>query len=124
MHPISYIASGDVAEFACRAVHSEAARNDTIELGGPEAISQIDAVRIFERIGGHTFALTHVPEEILEAQRVGATDPLQQTFPALMLGVARGDAIPMEETAATYGVHLTPVAHWAERVYGKVPALA
>jgi uncharacterized protein YbjT (DUF2867 family) len=121
---VSYIASADVAEFACRAIDSDAAKNATIELGGPEAISQLDAVRIFERVGGRPFEITHVPEEALEAQRREATDPLQQTFPALMLGVAKGDAIPMEETARTFGMTLTPVVQWAERVYGKVPATA
>jgi hypothetical protein len=35
-------------------------------------------------------ALTHVSEETLEAQFAGASNPLEETYAAIMLAIARG----------------------------------
>jgi hypothetical protein len=47
----------------------------------------------FEKIGGRPFLLEHVPEQALLAQFEGATDSLQKSFAALMLGYLHGDAM-------------------------------
>jgi uncharacterized protein YbjT (DUF2867 family) len=120
--PISYIAIRDVAEFAIRSLTEPAARNATLELGGPEAVAPLDAVRIFERISGRPFELTHVPEDALVAQQAAATDEMAQTFPALMRGMALGDAIPMAALLSAIPVELTAVVGYAEKVLGKTPA--
>ena len=122
--PVSYVASNDVAEFAVLSLTNPAAWNTALELGGPQAISQLEAMAIFERVGSRSFEVTHVPEEALVAQAQAASDPLQQTFPTLMRCVAQGDPIPMEETVARIPVKLTSVTEYAERVLGKVPATA
>lgn len=122
--PVSYIAAGDVAEFAVRSLDSPAAWNATLELGGPEPISQLRAVGIFEMLAGRPFEVSHVPEDALEAQRQAATDPMQQSFAALMRCVARGDAIEMGDVLATIPVPLTSVRDYAARVLGVAPAAA
>ena len=48
------------------------------------------------------FAVQHVPEEALRAQFAAATDPLQQSFAALMLYYARGDVINMKATLRAF----------------------
>ena len=116
--PVSWISLGDVAEFAVRSVDEPAAANATIELGGPEALSPLEVVRIFEEASGRPFATQHVPVEALEAQRRAATDPLQQTFATLMLAYAGGDAIEMRETLRTFPVRLTSVRDYAARTVG------
>ena len=60
--PVSYIAVGDVAEFALRSLTAAAAWSATLELGGPEPVSQLDTVRIFERVAGRPFEVSHVPD--------------------------------------------------------------
>ena len=64
-----------------------------VELGGPQALSQRDVVRLFEASGAGEIATESVPESALEAQMDAATDPLQKSFAGLMLQCARGDAI-------------------------------
>ena len=46
---IRWISYFDVAAIAAACVDNAAVRNKTIQLGGPEALSPLDAVRIFER---------------------------------------------------------------------------
>ncbi len=115
-HKISFISLTDVAEFAVRALTATRARNAIVELGGPEALSPNEVVKIFERRTGKRFNVEHVPEDALRAQRDGATDPLQQTFAALMLNYARGDEIPMDATLREWPVQLTRVEEYAARV--------
>jgi uncharacterized protein YbjT (DUF2867 family) len=116
-HGVSWIALPDVAAFALRCLGSAPARNATIELGGPEALSLRDVVRIFEEEGGRPFEIREVPEAALQAQAASA-DPMERTFAALMLGCARGDAIPMEATLRDYPLRLRTVREYARDVLG------
>ena len=56
-NPISFISLLDVSEFAVRALESPAAKNAVIELGGPEALSPHQVIRIFEDVGGRPFTV-------------------------------------------------------------------
>ncbi len=116
--PISWIALPDVAEFAVRSLEAPPARNATLELGGPEALTPHQVVRIYEEAGGRPFELEHVPVEVLEAQQQGATDPMMQSFVGLMRCYAAGDPIDMRETLQAFPVQLTSVRDYARRVSG------
>jgi uncharacterized protein YbjT (DUF2867 family) len=110
---ISWISIQDVAEMTVLALDHLPAQNKVIELGGPASLSPLDAVGIFERVTGRKFEIQMVPEAALEAQQASATDPLAQSFSALMVGYARGDSIPMQETAHTFNLQLTSVEDYA-----------
>jgi len=112
---ISFVSAKDVARFAVDCLDNSAASNATIELGGPEALSPLEVVRRFEKAGGRPFTVETVPEAALEAQLAGATDPLQKSFAALMVGYARGDAIDMTETLTTFREQLTSVDEFARQ---------
>jgi uncharacterized protein YbjT (DUF2867 family) len=94
---VSWISFQDVAQFAVAALENPRAENAVIKLGGPEALSPLEVVRLAEQVIGKPVAVQHVPEEALLAQFRVATDSLQQSFAALMLYYARGDAIEMTE---------------------------
>jgi uncharacterized protein YbjT (DUF2867 family) len=115
-NPISWISYVDVAQFAVAALGNPAATNATLPLGGPEALSPLEVIRIFERVGGRPFEVTHVPVEALQGQYAAATDPMQKTFSALMLGYADGAIIDMRETLKSCPVRLTSVEEYARRV--------
>jgi uncharacterized protein YbjT (DUF2867 family) len=117
-NPISWISYADVAQFAVASLDNPAARNATIEMGGPEALSPLAAVQIFEELGGRPFAVQHVPVEALEAQQKEATDPMQQSFAGLMRCVAAGDPIDMQDTLQAFPMQLTSVRDYARRVLG------
>lgn len=118
--PISWIAIGDVAELAARCLRNPAARNATIEMGGPQALTPLEAVHVFEEAGGRPFSVSHVPVEALAAQQQAATDDMGRSFAGLMRCYAAGDPIPMDETARTFGVELTPVRAFAESTYASI----
>jgi uncharacterized protein YbjT (DUF2867 family) len=93
---ISWISFQDVAQFAVAAIDNPHAKNAVIKLGGPDALSPLEVVRLAEQTTGKRFAVQHVPEAALRSQHGAATDPLQQSFAALMLYYARGDVIDMK----------------------------
>ncbi len=112
--PVSYISAFDVADFAVATALGHQPANEVLELGGPEPISQLQAVHIFENVMHKTIAVQYVPVEALKQQHESA-DPLQKTFAALCLGLAAGDVIPAaRDNAARYGVKLHSVQDYAK----------
>ena len=122
--PVSWISLLDVAEFAARSLALDEARNETIELGGPEALSQLDAVEIFQEETGRTLRAQHVPEKVLEDALESAEHDLAQTFAGLKLAVARGDQVPMTATAETFDIPLRTVRDHARSAALRALALA
>ncbi len=110
---VSWISLRDVAQFAVAALDSPAARNAVIPLGGPEALSPLAVVAIFEQVTRRSFAVQHIPIEALQAQAAVAVDPLEKTMAALTLATAQGDAIAMESVLRAFPVRLTSVADFA-----------
>jgi len=85
---VSYISAMNVADFgAVAALRQYAEKNTILEMGGSEALSQLEAVRIFEEALNKKFKVDHLPTKTLQAQHQ-SSDPLQKTFGALMLAGA------------------------------------
>jgi NADH dehydrogenase len=115
----SYISAFDVADFAVAAATGKDDEHTILEMGGPQPLSQLDAVKIFEQALEKKFRLEHVPAEALQ-QQYSSPDPLQKTFAALMLGYTQGDEIKgAQDTAKKYGIRLTSVGDYASRVRGE-----
>jgi uncharacterized protein YbjT (DUF2867 family) len=117
-NPISWISLQDVVQFAVASLDNPAARNATLELGGPQALSPLQAVQIFEEVGGQPFEVRHVPEEVLDEQKNAATDPMRRSFAGLVRCYAQGDPIDMRETLKVFPVRLTSVRDYAQSVLG------
>ena len=115
---ISWISFLDVAQFAVASLDNPAAQNTTLDLGGPEGISPHNVVRIFERVGGKPFEVTHVSVDALQGQLAGATDPMQRSFVGLMLGYASATAIDMTAARKTFPLKLRTVEAHARSVMG------
>ena len=109
---ISWISYKDVAKFAVTSLDSPKALNAVVELGGPEALSPLEVVGIFEESKGRKFGVQYVPEEALKQQKETASDPLQQSFAGLMLYYSRGHVIDMQETLKKFPVQLTSVREY------------
>ena len=107
-----------MAQFAVASLDNPAARNATLELGGPQALSPLQAVQIFEEVGGQSFEVRHVPEEALEEQDEAATDPMQRSFAGLIRCYAQGDPIDMQGTLKAFPMQLTSVRDYAQSVFG------
>lgn len=111
--PVSYISVRDVVAFAVAAAASQGSGHQILEMGGPDALSQRDAVALFERTLKKNFKLDFVPFAALEEQ-YRSPDPLAKTFAALSIAYAKGDLIPdARMTARRLGVELHSVAGYA-----------
>jgi NADH dehydrogenase len=116
---ISWISYLDVAAYAVASVENPAARDAVIKLGGPEALSPLEVVKIFQEVGGRQFAVEHVPEEALRTQKTQTKDALEEAFAALMLYYAQGEVIDNREANQIFpsvAGKLASVREYAKRV--------
>jgi NADH dehydrogenase len=110
----SWISVHDVASFTAEAVHSPAARDRTLDLGGPDALSYLEVVRVFEEETGRRIAVTYVPVDALDAQLAEAPDSLAATYAGLMLGTGReGQPIDMDPVLRDFPFELRSVRDYA-----------
>lgn len=111
----NYVAVGDVAEVAVQSLRNPDARNTVVSFGGPDAISQRDALAMFQEAFNRPFEVSEIPEAALEAQWRDAADPFQRTFASLMLGVARGMGSEMPPPSKGFNVRFTSVQDWVRQ---------
>jgi uncharacterized protein YbjT (DUF2867 family) len=116
--PISWVSYKDVAEMCVAALNNPETDRKTIEFGGPQPVSPIQVVNIFQAVSGRSFKLEYVPVEILTKQFTDSTDSMEKSFAALMLGFAYGDAIEVNPIVGALGIGLTSVEEYARNVLG------
>src|SRR5262245_35673521 len=120
---ISWISIKDVASFAVASIDNPAAQNAVIQLGGPDDLSVLDAVGIFEQESGQTFELQNVPDEALRAHMAAAPDSLGKTFSGLMIGLNEVGTSDMKETLRNFPIQLTSVREYARQMIAAEPAV-
>jgi uncharacterized protein YbjT (DUF2867 family) len=111
---ISWITIGDVAEAAAIAADAAAAKDQVIDIGGPEALSPNEALRLFETVIGAPFETTYVPEAALEAQMAGTDDAHTQSVTALSLDFAHGDVVDTSNMTARLPFERSTVRQYIE----------
>ena len=62
--PRNFVAASDVAQLAVRALRDSSLANQTIDIGGPENLSSVDVVRIYESISGRKARVAHLPASV------------------------------------------------------------
>ena len=85
--PVSWIAASDVAHEAAEAALGR--RRGTYELGGPEALSQRDALALF----GDNWTLDELPVAALE-RMLESDDPVESSLGGVMLEAHLGSVAP------------------------------
>jgi uncharacterized protein YbjT (DUF2867 family) len=113
---LNWISLVDVAAIAIASLDNEAVRNSIFQLGGPEALSPLEAVSIFENQTGNKFTIEHVPVSALQAQKTAAMESMGQSFAALMLAYAEGDNLDMTEIRKVYPFRLTSVKEYVQKI--------
>jgi uncharacterized protein YbjT (DUF2867 family) len=113
---VGWVSLGDVARFAVEALENPAGRDAIIELG-PDWLSHLEIIRIFEEVGGRPFDVDHVSDDAI-AQQLDAPDEYAQTFGHLMRGLAEGTSRPLDdgEPARAFALRLASVRDYAQRV--------
>jgi uncharacterized protein YbjT (DUF2867 family) len=111
--PVSYISVRDVVAYAVAATVSHGSGHQILEIGGPDGLSQRDAVAIFERTLKKRFKLDFIPFAVLEEQS-RSPDPVPKTLAALSIAYAKGDFVPEAiPTAGRFGIDLLSVGAYA-----------
>lgn len=113
-NPVAYISCLDVARFAVECLGNPHARNAVLELGSPESLSPLATVSIFEEVTKKKLRVQAIPVEALQSQFQAVEDDMQRSFLGLMLCVARGGAIEMEEILAKFPVRFITVREFAQ----------
>jgi uncharacterized protein YbjT (DUF2867 family) len=114
---MSWVSYKDVARISAAAAGNERVRSQVLEVGGPEALSPREVVRMFEAAGAAEITTEYVPREALLKQYEGATDPMQKSFAALMLGYALGDPMDVSKINTLFpALRLTPVRDYISTV--------
>ncbi len=108
-NPVAYISFKDVARFAVESVSNPFSKNVALELGGPQNLSQLDAVRIFEEALHKKIDVQHIPVDSLQQQFNSSADAMQKSFSGLMLCIAAGDRIDMKEVLDKFSIKLISV---------------
>jgi NADH dehydrogenase len=103
----SFIAEQDVAAFAVAALGNPEARNCTLEIGGPEAVTFREVVHAYEAALGRP----------IEVRSVAPGEPIPG-LPEPVWGIAGAlesfdNIVPMDELATRYGLSLTSVRSFA-----------
>ena len=114
----AFIAVRDVAAFTVAAIGHAAARNQSILLGGPEAVSWWDIIAITERVVNRSVPVPTVA--------IGEPVPgLPDQITGLMTSLEMYDSIiNMRETAATFGVTQTTIEAFVQHAFAGMSATA
>lgn len=109
-NPVNFVAVSDVARFALIALDDPAARNQIIEIGGPDNLSLQQVAEIFERVTGKSGKKHHVPLPLMRVMAV----LMRAVNPALARQIAGGvymdtedQTLDMTETLKRFPVTLT-----------------
>lgn len=111
-----YISLGDVAQYVVESLTNHAAVNAFFDLGQPQDYSMREVVRAFEQVTGKTFELTFVPTAAFEDQAAAATDPLQESFTAMMHNMATGIQTDPCEAEKVFSLSLVSLDDYVRRV--------
>ena len=114
--PISWVSYRDVAEFCIAPVLRSVAVRSVLEVGGPETLSPLEVVRIFEEESGRRFEVERIPEVKLWEQLDSANGSLEKSFAGIMLQYAHGDSIDMRRLLESIPVRLTSVREYVRSV--------
>jgi uncharacterized protein YbjT (DUF2867 family) len=90
---VNWISARDVVEAVVACVDNPTSYGQTIELGGPEAVSPLEVVRRAEALSGREITVEHVPAGALASQRQDAAGTDAAIFPSLMFAQTVGDEI-------------------------------
>lgn len=120
-NPVSIVSLFDVARTACEALYRTEARNATLPVGGPQALTQLEIVETFEKVSGSKWELRSVPVDSLREQFDAANDEVQQSLAALQLAYATAPHSAMDPSKYLVRNGLKTVEQYAAEV-SKQPA--
>jgi uncharacterized protein YbjT (DUF2867 family) len=113
-NPVSLV---DVASFAVLGATRSELRRRVISIGGPDVVSLLGAVRIFEEVSGHKLEVKHIPAGLVAAASMilRPFNPVLSSLLALAAGSERGDVIDMALVLSEFPMTMTSLREFAKR---------
>jgi NADH dehydrogenase len=65
-NPRNFVAADNVAQFAVMALSDPTFSGQTVDIGGPENVTNMEVVRLYEKLDGRTAKVSHVPLGMLK----------------------------------------------------------
>lgn len=113
--PRNFVAADDVAEIAVRALSDPELAGQTVAVGGPENLTNMDVVRLYEHASGRAAKVTHVPLGMLRMvwRLMRPVHPgLSQVIQAGILADTTDQRFDARSQQERFGVELTRLADW------------
>jgi len=117
----TYISINDMAEFLVRGVGHPSATNAVFDVGGPEALSQKDVVRTFEKVLGKPLVAKPTPAAVFRIGRylLAPFSPAAANIMGLnYVSTYVESVIDMRDTAPLFGVKLTSAEQFLRKRLG------
>jgi uncharacterized protein YbjT (DUF2867 family) len=113
---VSYVALADVGQAVVNSIDNPGVSRQAIPIGGPRAISQLEAMALAEKAAKKKIAVEHMTIDQIRAARKGAKDSMTASFLGLFESLARGDEIP---TSWTDKLNVKPITMeaWLNNAY-------
>jgi uncharacterized protein YbjT (DUF2867 family) len=115
-NPRNFVAAGDVAQFAVLTLQDHGLKGQTIGIGGPENLTNMAVVRIYEELAGRPVKVSHVPLGALQLM-YRILRPLHPGLSQIMRFSICGDTVDStfdpQPMLARHPVRLTRLEDWA-----------
>lgn len=125
-NPRNFVAAQDVAQFAVLALTTPQMAGEIIEIGGPENWTNMEVVRLYERLAGKQAKVSHVPLGMLRVM-APVLRPFHPGLSQIMTSSIWFDTTDQtfdpRPTLRKYPILLTKLEDWVESDLGSVPAV-
>lgn len=115
-NPRNFVAAEDVAKVVVGALKIPALRGQTIEVGGPENLTNLEVVQIFERLSGRQAKVTYMPLGVLKAMSgvAGRAHPgVGRIMQSMILNETRDQRFDPSMLRTRIPITLTSLESWA-----------
>lgn len=117
-NPRNFVAAQDVAQFAVLALTTPQMAGEIVEIGGPENWTNMEVVRLYERMAGKQAKVSHVPLGVLRvmAAVIRPFHPgLSQVMTSSIWFDTTDQTFDPRPTSRKYPILLTQLESWVEK---------
>jgi uncharacterized protein YbjT (DUF2867 family) len=112
----NFVAPEDVARVAVASLRDPSLAGETVDVGGPENLTDLDVVRIYERLSGRTAKVRHVPIPLVRWMSVIARrvhSGVGQVLRMAVLGQSEGQMFDADSFSKRFGFAPARLERWA-----------